>query len=148
MGLTDYCLLFSGFRSGLLQRYFLEFLQDFPLDSFWVFSRIVPRISLENPLKIILDLLFGGIPSEILEKKSISPSFPSVFCRSRDSPGFEPGVLSGIPFGVSSEFFLEISPNSQNSFWSSLLQEFLSVLLHLFLASFLLKSSIVRYLGR
>lgn len=123
--LTDYCSLFSGFRSEILQ----------------IFSRILPGISpgflsgsfpgivhgipLENPLKIILNLFFGGIPSEIPEK-SIPFSIPSVsFCRSRNSPG----ILPGIPFGVSSDFSKIFS---QNSFWGSSRNFFRSSFIYFF----------------
>lgn len=45
----------------------------------------------------------------MIQEKSIPFSFPSVFfCLSRDSHGFEPGILPGIPFVVSSEIFLKI----------------------------------------
>lgn len=82
---------FSGFRSGLVRRYFLEFLPEFLLG----FPRIVPGNSPEIPL---LDFL--GFSSEIPGR--FDCSFGFFF-----SVRFEPGIP---PFGVSQEIFLRISP--------------------------------------
>lgn len=99
-----------GFRSGLLQRCFLEFLSDFLLGLLFFFSGIVPGILPEIPLKIILVFLSGSIPSDIPESfEPFQCSFKFLF-RPKDSSGFEPGILLGIPFEVSPKIFIKISP--------------------------------------
>lgn len=119
---------FSGFRSGLVRRYFLEFLPEFLLG----FPRIVPGNSPEIPLKIILDFLSEGFSSEIPGRFDCSFGFFSVSNQGFLLLGFLKRHFSGfLP-----EFLLRF------------LQELLPVLLHVFLPQFFLGIPIVRYHGR
>lgn len=63
--LTDYCSLFSGFRSQILQIFSRIPPRISPRFLSGSFPGIVPGIPLENPLKVILDLFFKSILSEI-----------------------------------------------------------------------------------
>lgn len=101
--LTDYCLLFLEFRSVLLQSCFLEFLSDFLLGSF-------SRDSFRNSSR---DSILNNSSFSFLKHSESFGSFQcsfKFFYRPKDSPGFDLGVLLGIPFEISPEIFIKISP--------------------------------------
>lgn len=88
--------MFSGIPLGFSSRFLLG-----------SFPGIVPRIFPKIPLKIILVFLSFRHSG----KFRFLPVFLQIFFyRPKDSPGFETGILLGIPFDVSPEIFIKISP--------------------------------------
>lgn len=101
------------FREGFDVRSYINSAISFSVPSCFFRSRnssgFETGISLGFPLGVSPEILPKISPRDSFRRYSFEDLIPSrvlsVFFRFRDSPGFEPGILPEIAFGVSSEFF-------------------------------------------